>query len=111
MGDYIPDITERFPEGFGGVDMTSSYYPSRKTYDEEFLSDAMLIGYGDLPDEVEQKGVKMFNVIGTERKTKRKIIIESHLTEAKAVWICECWGWMYDDGKDTYYMGIEEEEE
>ena len=53
----------------------------------------------------------MFNVIGTERKTKRKIIIESHLTEAKAVWMCECWGWMYDDGKDTYYIGIEEEEE
>lgn len=25
---YIPDLTERFPEGFGGVDMTDSYYPS-----------------------------------------------------------------------------------
>ena len=23
--DYIPDITERFPEGFGGVDMTNGY--------------------------------------------------------------------------------------
>lgn len=25
---YIPDLTERFPEGFGGVDMTDRYYPS-----------------------------------------------------------------------------------
>ena len=23
---YIPDITERFPEGFRGVDMTPSYF-------------------------------------------------------------------------------------
>ena len=23
---YIPDLTERFPEGFGGVDMTPSYF-------------------------------------------------------------------------------------
>ena len=26
MGQYIPDLTERFPEGFGGVDMTPSYF-------------------------------------------------------------------------------------
>ena len=24
---YIPDLTERFPEGFGGVDLTDSYFP------------------------------------------------------------------------------------
>ena len=24
--DYIPDLTERFPEGFDGVDMTPSFY-------------------------------------------------------------------------------------
>ena len=23
---YIPDLTERFPEGFGGVDMTDSFF-------------------------------------------------------------------------------------
>ena len=37
MGQYIPDLTERFPEGFGGVDMTDSYFPSerrRDCYDE-----------------------------------------------------------------------------
>ena len=26
MSQYIPDITERFPEGYGGVDMTPSYF-------------------------------------------------------------------------------------
>ena len=27
MEQYIPDLTERFPEGFGGVDMTDRYFP------------------------------------------------------------------------------------
>lgn len=27
---YIPDLTERFPEGFGGVDLTDSYFPSMR---------------------------------------------------------------------------------
>ncbi len=27
MGQYIPDLTERFPEGFGGVDLTDRYFP------------------------------------------------------------------------------------
>jgi hypothetical protein len=26
MSQYIPDLTERFPEGFDGVDMTPSYF-------------------------------------------------------------------------------------
>ena len=26
MGQYIPDITERFPEGYDGVDMTPMYF-------------------------------------------------------------------------------------
>lgn len=40
---YIPDITERFPEGFGGVDMTPSFFGEpvdwsqalRSEYDED----------------------------------------------------------------------------
>lgn len=31
---YIPDLTERFPEGFDGVDMTDSYYPSLRGYSD-----------------------------------------------------------------------------
>ena len=26
---YIPDMTERFPEGMDGVDMTDHYFPSK----------------------------------------------------------------------------------
>ncbi len=39
MSQYIPDITERFPEGFGGVDMTSKYFPMERSIhdtEEEF---------------------------------------------------------------------------
>lgn len=32
---YIPDLTERFPEGFGGVDLTDKYFPSRGNYSDE----------------------------------------------------------------------------
>ena len=53
--------------------------------------------------------MKYFNVIGTAKATKQKIIIESHLTEAQAMIMCESWGWMYDDGTKAYYMDIEEE--
>lgn len=33
--DYIPDLTERFPEGFGGVDMTPSFYGEPVDYGYE----------------------------------------------------------------------------
>lgn len=48
---YIPDLTERFPEGFGGVDMTSSYFPSWGDvwYDWDALDDEF-----DIPNETEE---------------------------------------------------------
>ena len=30
---YIPDLTERFPEGLDGVDMTDRYFPSERYTD------------------------------------------------------------------------------
>lgn len=39
MSQYIPDITERFPEGFGGVDMTDRYFPSRRETYEGWMDD------------------------------------------------------------------------
>ena len=30
---YIPDLTERFPEGFDGVDMTDKYFPIENSVD------------------------------------------------------------------------------
>lgn len=32
-GQYIPDLTERFPEGFGGVDLTDKYFPCERRMD------------------------------------------------------------------------------
>ena len=52
-----------------------------------------------------------YNVVGYERETKRKIMIEPHMTEAQAFKMCESWGWFYDDGCKTYGMAIEKEED
>ena len=38
---YIPDLTERFPEGFGGVDLTDSYFPDWRHGTERAYSAAM----------------------------------------------------------------------
>ena len=32
-GQYIPDLTERFPEGFVGVDLTDRYFPCERGKD------------------------------------------------------------------------------
>jgi hypothetical protein len=34
MSQYIPDLTERFPEGMNGVDMTPSYFGEPISYDD-----------------------------------------------------------------------------
>lgn len=36
MSQYIPDITERFPEGFGGVDMTPSFFGEPVDWDNAY---------------------------------------------------------------------------
>ena len=37
MSQYIPDLTERFPEGFDGVDLTDTYFPSSRMSDEAMM--------------------------------------------------------------------------
>lgn len=48
---YIPDLTERFPEGFGGIDMTPSYFGEpvdwSRAYGEEYEEE----NYEDAPTE------------------------------------------------------------
>lgn len=36
MGQYIPDMTERFPEGMRGVDMTPSYFGEPVDWDRAY---------------------------------------------------------------------------
>ena len=38
---YIPDITERFPEGFGGVDLTDSFFPSKRDWRDLYYQEMM----------------------------------------------------------------------
>lgn len=33
---YIPDLTERFPEGFDGIDLTDSFFPYDTRIDYDF---------------------------------------------------------------------------
>ena len=48
MGQYIPDLTERYPEGFGGVDMTPSYFGEPVDWSREYKDD-----YEDYEEETE----------------------------------------------------------
>ena len=61
MNQYIPDLTERFPEGFDGVDLTDSFFPSRRGGYEP--------SYDELYEEYEQE----------EEKEPRKFDIGKHL--------------------------------
>lgn len=54
--DYIPDLTERFSEGFGGIDMTSKYYPSKGTLEYDWED-----SYEDIPYEIDNLP-KKFNI-------------------------------------------------
>lgn len=47
MGQYIPDLTERFPEGFGGVDMTPSYFGEPVDWSRAY-------GYDESEDDYEE---------------------------------------------------------
>lgn len=49
FGDYIPDLTERYPEGFGGVDMTPGVF--RDPYDD---FDKLMSGYDDIDAKTEE---------------------------------------------------------
>ncbi len=50
----------------------------------------------------------LYNVIITRRTDGSKSILEYNITEAQAEKMCEEWGWMYDDGRHSYYMSYEE---
>lgn len=55
MGQYIPDLTERFPEGFGGIDMTPSYFGEAVDYSMAYKND-------ECKDEISTEPCKLFSV-------------------------------------------------
>lgn len=51
----------------------------------------------------------MFKVIATLKGTEQTKVLESNLTEEQAESFCESWGWSYDDGHNSYWLGYEEQ--
>lgn len=59
MGQYIPDITERFPEGYGGIDMTPSYFGEPVDWSQAYDAGDSYEGYeedGEIPFTEESSG-------------------------------------------------------
>lgn len=52
--------------------------------------------------------MKLYNLVITKRTDGAKSILAHNITEKQAEKQCEMWGWMYDDGKYSYYMSYEE---
>ena len=46
-----------------------------------------------------------WHVITTDKKTGEETVIETFTTEEKAERFCEMWGWNYDDGVKSYWLG------
>lgn len=61
MGQYIPDLTERFPEGFGGIDLTDTFFggsPRGGYINEDEYWDLK----EEIPYEAEEKRPRKFEV-------------------------------------------------
>lgn len=52
--------------------------------------------------------MNLYNLVITRKADGEQSILEHNITEAQAEKMCEQWGWSYDDGKYSYYMGYEE---
>lgn len=61
MGQYIPDLTERFPEGFGGVDMTPSYFGEPVDWRRAYKEDDYDAYYEEL-EALERKEISLFKI-------------------------------------------------
>ena len=94
MSQYIPDITERFPEGFGGVDLTDSYFPSERGSDYQFWANMEIAFESEIEAEEErQKGKhtclncrSCYEEYGMTNCKKHDITLENEAEEC-----CEDW--------------------
>lgn len=87
MGQCIPDLTERFPEGFGGVDMTPSYFGEPVDWSQAYKED--YDDYDETPtepkrfevgDEYRQEGlyggITNYTVKEIDRENKQILLSE-----------------------------------
>jgi hypothetical protein len=86
---YIPDMTERFPEGLGGVDMTPSYFGEPVDYSRAYKEDDYEEEYEETPSEPRifevgneyrevgiYGGVTYYTVEEIDRKNKKILLSE-----------------------------------
>ena len=59
-----------------------------------------------MQDLLAEKEAIMAVVLGKDRVTGKKEIINIFKTDHAAERFCEMWGWRYDDGTKTYSMEI-----
>ena len=50
----------------------------------------------------------MWIVIGTNKRTGEKKVLDSYKYEVDAESMCEMWGWSYSDNTGNYWMSCEE---
>ena len=67
MKQYIPDITERFPEGYGGVDMTPAYFGEPVDWSRAYQREKE-----DYEDRDNERGVRMM-FLSLEQLQKLKL--------------------------------------
>jgi hypothetical protein len=49
-----------------------------------------------------------YNIIATRKTDGKEKVLQTVSSKDRAESYCECWGWNYDDGQDTYWLDIEE---
>ena len=87
MGQYIPDLTERFPEGYGGVDMTPSFFGepvdlsrAYKENDDYYEEDSTEIRKFEIGDEYRVEGlyggITYYTVEDIDRENKQILLSE-----------------------------------
>lgn len=58
-------------------------------------------------DFLDSMFAKNYRVIGTSKATREEKIIKDNITKEEAEKFCDLWGWSYDDGEHSYYLGYE----
>lgn len=58
-------------------------------------------------DFLDSMFAKNYRVIGTSKAAREEKIIKDNITKEEAEKFCDLWGWSYDDGEHSYYLGYE----
>ena len=79
MGQYIPDLTERFPEGYGGIDMTPSYFGEPVDWSRAYKED-----YEDNKEKEMNRAIAQLMENGLNLAEAKKTVEELKVEISKA---------------------------